>query len=254
MSDTARPRPSARRRAPAPAPEEIESTGARTTTVAEPDADLPADDAATPDATFDDAPPIDATGADPAVDDTAVGTGEADDDLGVDEPARRGRRVAVPVVPALGLLLVLLLGLVAYLAAPRLFAEESSVRTDTYVEVLQAARANVVDLTSFDYLTIDDDIEQARRVTTGDLTEESVAGLERVRQQLVDGQAVTSTEVVGAGVTRATDDEGTVVMVIATTRQAAGVPAEVRRDRIEVDLQKEGDRWLLSAIRGTPDE
>ncbi|MGY1770641.1 hypothetical protein [Blastococcus sp. SYSU D00813] len=277
MSDTDRPRPSARRRAPAPARDEAEPTGARTTAVAEPlaeptTAEETASGAAVPaHAADDDAPAArpgrrsrhrraraaDAAGANSdsdADDDTDTDT-DTDTDADSDaEPARRGRRVTVPVVPALGLLLVLLLGLVSYLAAPRLFAEESSVRTDTYVEVLQAARANVVDLTSFDHLTIDDDIEQARRVTTGELTEESVAGLERVRQQLVDGQAVTSTEVVGAGVTRATDDEGTVVMVIATTRQAAGVPAEVRRDRIEVDLEKVGDRWLLSAIRGTPDE
>ena len=157
----------------------------------------------------------------------------------------------MPLAPALGVLLLLLLALNAYLLAPRLFGEESSVRTGTYVDVLQAARSNVVDLTSFDHLTIDDDIEQARRVTTGDLTEESVTGLEEVRQQIVDAQAVTSSEVVGAGVTRATEDEGTVVMVIATTREAAGVPAQVRRDRIEVDLQREGDRWLLSGIRGT---
>lgn len=244
MSDTDRPRPRARRRAPAP--DESGPTGARTTAVAEPLEDRTRGEEAAAGTAED--PPCDPDG------DRAEETAAAEDDDLDDAPVRRSRRVTVPVVPALGLLLVLLLGLVAYLAAPRLFAEESSVRTDTYVEVLQAARANVVDLTSFDYLTIDDDIEQARRVTTGDLTEESVSGLERVRQQLVEGQAVTSTEVVGAGVTRATDDEGTVVMVIATTRQAAGVPAEVRRDRIEVDLEKVGDRWLLSAIRGTPDE
>ncbi len=250
MSDTVRPRPSARRRGPAPAAEEAAGTGTRSTAVAEHDLVTgpggtdgdPADVAA-------DAAPTPAGPASPSGDDDPAGT-----DAAADAAPRHRRRIAVPLVPALGVLLLLLLGLNASLLAPRLFADESSVRTSTYVAVLQAARANVVDLTSFDHLTIDDDIEQARRVTTGNLTDESVEGLERVRQQLVDGQAVTSTEVVGAGVTRATDDEGTVVMVIATTRQAAGVPAQVRRDRIEVDLQREGDRWLLSAIRGTPDE
>jgi Mce-associated membrane protein len=223
VSETARPRPSAHRRAPASGADELDAAGSQQTAVADPPEDTVPDDASE----------------------------QADDDAA----PRQRRRISVPLVPALGVLLLLLLGLNAYLLAPRLFADESSVRTGTYVAVLQAARSNVVDLTSFDYLTIDDDIEQARRVTTGDLTEESVTGLENVRQQLVDGQAVTSTEVVGAGVTRATEDEGTVVMVIATTRQAAGVAAQVRRDRIEVDLRREGDRWLLSAIRGTgPDD
>ncbi|WP_029433475.1 hypothetical protein [Blastococcus sp. URHD0036] len=221
MSDPDRPHPSA-----------------RSTAVAEHGED-PATDVDAPTTTAGTATTTDRSGTDAAAEDPA------------DVPARRRRRTSVPLAPLLGVLLLLLLAGNAYLLAPRLFGEESSVRTGTYVDVLQAARSDVVDLTSFDYLTIDDDIEQARRVTTGDLTDESVSGLEGARQQIVDAQAVTSSEVVGAGVTRATEDEGTVVMVIATTRQAAGVPAQVRRDRIEVDLQREGDRWLLSAIRGT---
>ncbi|RBY89995.1 hypothetical protein [Blastococcus sp. TF02A-26] len=247
MSDPDRPRPSARRRGPdaaTPPDGDAEAAGARTTAVAD-HGDEPA--LATGEETPADAPARRAPERDEA-DADPVGDTDADAD---DAPVRRRRRISVPLAPALGVLLILLLALNAYLLAPRLFAEESSVRTGTYVDVLQAARSNVVDLTSFDHLTIDDDIEQARRVTTGELTEESVSGLEEARQQIVDAQAVTSSEVVGAGVTRATEDEGTVVMVIATTRQAAGVPAQVRRDRIEVDLRREGDRWLLSAIRGT---
>ncbi|MGY1742384.1 MULTISPECIES: hypothetical protein [unclassified Blastococcus] len=269
MSDTDRPRPSARRRAPAPGTEDAETAGARTTTVTEP---APAGPGGPEDAADRTVADEDAAGAParrsrlrrrhaaPEAEDRPAPTapaGRTDDDPADDdpEPAHARRRISVPLVPALAVLLFLLLVLNGVLLAPWLSREESPVRTDTYVDVLQAARSNVVDLTSFDHLTIDADIEQARRVTTGDLREESVAGLERVRQQLVDGQAVSSTEVVGAGVTRATEDEATVVMVIATTRQAAGVPAQVRRDRIEVDLQREGERWLLSAIRGTgPDD
>ncbi|SEO67135.1 hypothetical protein [Trujillonella endophytica] len=258
MSDTARPRPSARRRAPLPAPVAREAAGSPAR-AAVADAGMRPDGAeeevpGAPDPTPDDG----ARGLradDPA--DRPAGEGTTDDGEGdrATTPRRRRRAIGLPLVPALGVLLLLLLGLNAYLLAPRLFAEESSVRTGTYVDVLQAARANVVDLTSFDYLTIDEDIEQARRVTTGELTGETVGSLEDARQALVDGQAVTSTDVVGAGVTRATEDEGTVVMVISTTRQGSGVPAQVSRSRIEVDLQREGDRWLLSAIRGTgPDE
>jgi Mce-associated membrane protein len=228
VSDSARPRPSARRRAPAT--DDGGPAGSRSTALAEPLEARPEEE--------------------PADDDDAdlghPGAEDPDDDGAA--TARRGRRVSVPLVPALAVLLVLLLGLVAYLAAPRLFAEESSVRTGTYVEVLQAARANVVDLTSFDYLTIDDDIEQARRVTTGDFTDDAVALLEDVRPTLVEGQAVYRTEVVGAGVSRAGEDEATVVMVISATREAANEATAVSRTRIEVSLQREGDRWLLSGI------
>ena len=45
-------------------------------------------------------------------------------------------------------------------------------------------------MTSFDYLTLDDDIEQIRRVTTGDLQKEAVDQLDSRRQQITDAQAI----------------------------------------------------------------
>ncbi|MGY1811777.1 hypothetical protein [Blastococcus sp. SYSU D00820] len=182
--------------------------------------------------------------------------GEADEDPADDDAEKaprartRGRRPAVPLVPLLAVVLVLLLAAIGWLLAPRLFAEESAVRTDSYVGVLQAARANVVDLTSFDHLTLDDDIQQARRVTTGDLREESVARLEEQRDALVQGQVVVNTEVVGAGVTRAGEEEATVLMVIQATTASAGQQGQVTRYRIEVEMTREDGRWLLSGITG----
>ena len=67
----------------------------------------------------------------------------------------------------LAVLLVLLLAGVGFLWFTR--PGTSSVPTDDYVDALQAARSGVVDMTSFDYLTLDDDIEQIKRVATGDL-------------------------------------------------------------------------------------
>ncbi|WP_100500041.1 hypothetical protein [Geodermatophilus chilensis] len=173
----------------------------------------------------------------------------SDDQPGREDAGRR--RPPVPLVPVLAVLLVALLAGIGTLLWPRLTAPESAVRTDTYVEVLQAARSGVVDLTSFDHLTLDEDIEQVRRVATGDLEEESLAQLEDRRQELVDAQAVVSTEVVGAGVTRAEEDEATVVLVIQSTQQStAGPQAQVLRYRIQTELVREDGRWLLSGISG----
>ena len=120
---------------------------------------------------------------------TARGGRRTDDAPAAARPARRGARrrrrrrrprgrsrVSLPLVPILSVLLVLLLGAAAFLWFTR--PGESAVRTGDYAEALQAARSGVVDLTSFDYLTLDDDIEQIRRVATGDLREESVAELD----------------------------------------------------------------------------
>jgi Mce-associated membrane protein len=181
-------------------------------------------------------------------DDPPAPGGTADDAPARDSGRGRGRW-SVPLVPTLGVLLVLLIGGAAFLWFTR--PEPSTVATADYVEALQAARSGVVDLTSFDHLTLDDDIEQARRVTTGELREESVAELDDRRQAINEARAVVNTEVIGAGVTRAADGEATVLLVIQSAqRTEASEQSQVVRYRIEVDMVKDGDRWLLSRIAG----
>lgn len=176
----------------------------------------------------------------PGTDDATSGVDDAD--------AARGRP-SLPLVPVLAVLLVLLLAAGGWLWSTR--PEASAVTTDDYVEVLQAARSGVVDLTSFDHLTIDDDIAQIRRVATGDLLDESVAQLEEQRDRFAEVQAVVNTEVVGAAVTGADDTSGTALLVIQSTQQSTAAPRPtVVKYRIRVELQKVDDRWLLSGIAG----
>ena len=192
---------------------------------------------------------------DDAVPGTAAGPGVAPDGPDGATPAtdRDGSsdrpRPSLPLVPVLATLLVLLLAAAAFLWFTR--PEPSAIRTADYVEALQAARSGVVDMTSFDHVTLDDDIEQIRRVTTGDLREEAVAELEQTRQQLIESEAIVNTEVVGAGVTRANGEAATVVMVVQATQESTASPqAQVVRYRIQVELTKEDDRWVLSGIKG----
>ena len=202
----------------------------------------------------DDATASPSTGPDEAatsgVDDAgpAVPAAAAGDAHERDGAAGRGR-VSLPLVPVLGVLLVLLLAAGGWLWFTR--PESSAVTTDDYVEVLQAARSGVVDLTSFDHLTIDDDIAQVRRVATGDLLDESVAELEEQRDRFAEVQAVVNTEVIGAAVTRADDTSGTALLVIQSTQQStAAERPQIVKYRIQVELQKVDDRWLLSGIAG----
>jgi Mce-associated membrane protein len=163
--------------------------------------------------------------------------------------SRSAPRLSLPLVPVLATLLVLLLAAAAFLLLTR--PEASAVRTGDYVEALQAARSGVVDLTSFDHMTLDDDIEQIRRVATGDLEDEAIARLEDNREQLTQSEAIVNTEIVGAGVTRANESAATVLLVIQSTQQSnASEQAQVLRYRIEVELTKDDDRWLLAGITG----
>ena len=173
------------------------------------------------------------------------------DDAEDDGPprARRSGRCWGPLVAALTVLLLLLLGAVGYLWFSRPTA--SSVRTADYVAVLTQGRQDVVDLTSFDYQTIDQDLAQVRKVSVGDLQKDSVALLEKGRQQFTDQQVVVNTEVVSAAVTQAGDGTGRLMLVIQSTQSTkASTTPKVSRYRIQADLQKVGDRWLLSGITG----
>jgi hypothetical protein len=192
----------------------------------------------------------------PADDVTDDSTDEATDETrdpgdGFVGKERRGSggRLSIPLVPTLAVLLVLLLAATGYLWSTR--PDASSVRTGDYVQVLEAARSGVVDLTSFDYLTLDDDIAQAKKVAVGDLQKESVDQLNSQRKALTDQQAVVNTQVVGAAVTRADDSRGTVLLVIQSTQQTkAATRPTVVRYRIQVQLQNMDGRWRLSGISG----
>jgi Mce-associated membrane protein len=182
--------------------------------------------------------------------DPAGEVGRATDAGETDGGPRGRRRPAVPLLPALTVLLVLLLGAVGYLWFTRPVV--SAVRADAYAEALQAARSGVVDYTSFDYLTLDDDIEQIRRVAVGDLRTEGVKKLDEGRAAFTQAKFVVNTKIVGAGVTRVDGDEATALMKIqATQESSASKQAEVTSYQIEVTLKKSGDRWLLSGLKGT---
>jgi hypothetical protein len=181
----------------------------------------------------------------------ADGPGGAADD-GSSTPTRRRDGGAVTLLArALAVLLVLLLAALGYLWVTR--PATSSIRVADYVGALEGARSGVVDLTSFDYLTLDDNVRQIKAVTTGDLQKESVDKLNQSRKSITDSQAVFSTKVLegGAGVTKATSTAATVVMVIETTQKTkASTQAQVTRFRIEVQMSKINGRWLLSGISG----
>ncbi|GHE10915.1 hypothetical protein GCM10011381_22200 [Klenkia taihuensis] len=225
-------------RPPPPAPTREERTVTDQTRVGSPEAEPDR----TPDAPVTDTPADEPTGpAAEATEDQAAT--DRDDDAG------RPRRAALPLVPVLAVLLVLLLAGTGFLWFTR--PGTSSVATGDYVDALQAARSGIVDVASFDYLTLDDDITQIEAVTTGDLRTESVDQLNSRRQDITDAQAVVNTEVVGAAVGAADDSDATVYMVIQSTQtSSASQQAQVQRYRIEVDLTKDGGRWLLSGISG----
>lgn len=181
----------------------------------------------------------------------AGGPGDPPQDESRTESGRSGRTPLNVLAGALAVLLVLLLAGLGYLWATR--PATSSISVADYPGALEGARSAVIDLTSFDYLTLDDNLRQIQAVTTGDLRKESTDKLNQNRKTIVDSQAVFNTKVLenGAGVTKVTSKAATVVMVIETTQKTkASTQAQVTRFRIEVQMVKVNGRWLMSGISG----
>ena len=183
--------------------------------------------------------------AETGTDDGTAEPGDAGDPLA----GRRSGRFWAPLVAVLAVVLLLLLGAVGYLLFSR--PAPSSVSTADYVPVLTQGRQDVVDLTSFDYQTLDQDIAQVKKISVGDLQKNSVDLLQKGRQQFTDQQVVVNTEVVSAAVTQAGDRTRRLMMVIQSTQQTKASPTpKVSRYRIQADLEQVGDRWLLTGITG----
>jgi Mce-associated membrane protein len=188
--------------------------------------------------------------AGPALHD-ADGPGDPPENEPAAASGRNGRSPLAVLAGALAVLLVLLLAGLGYLWVTRPAA--SSIGVSDYAGALEGARSGVVDLTSFDYLTFDDNLRQIKAVTTGDLQTASLKALSDRRKDITASQAVVNTKVIegGAGVTKVTSKAATVVMVIETTqRTKASKQAQVTRYRIEVQMSKVNGRWLMSGISG----
>ena len=161
---------------------------------------------------------------------------------------RRGPRF--PVVPVLTVLLVLLLAGVGYLWFTR--PATSSIRTSDYVGALEAARSGVVDLTSFDYLTLDDDL---RADQAGD-DRRPAEGVDRPAQPAAQGHH----RLPGGGEHQGRGRRGhpghhgqrhrRARHRVDDRRRKSSAQAQVVRYRIEVQLKDVDGRWLLSGITG----
>lgn len=182
-----------------------------------------------------------------------------DADTAATKPARRRRSLpSLPSLPKLpisltslvGALLVILVGVGTWLFLTRPVGQ-SPIQLTAFDEILSAARSGIVDVTSFDYLTLDQDIAEIDRVTTDELHDDTIAALEDRREQLVTDQQVSATEVIAASVTEATATHATAVIVLRARVKNLLTPQEtVTRYRILVDLRLVDGRWLLTGLTG----
>lgn len=121
-------------------------------------------------------------------------------------------------------------------------------------EAHRFARDAVTILNTLDYRSVDEDLADWARVTTGSLHDNVVAISAEEREEIVDRGSVATAEVRSSAV-RELDDRAGRAVVIAAVRidvVAGDQPATPKWQRLEGQLVRTGSAWLLESIGQVP--
>lgn len=159
-------------------------------------------------------------------------------------PGRRAVRVALAVL--LAALLVGSLVLLATRLGPVLDRREGDAR---HAQVLQQAKQHAVNFTTLDYESFDEDVELVLDGSTGSFREQFRAGVDDVRALVTQNESRSVGTVREAAVVTDDDDSARVLVVVDTevTNVASTTPTP-RHYRIQMDLTRTADEWLVSDL------
>lgn len=159
-------------------------------------------------------------------------------------PRPGGRQLAL-----LGLALAAVAALVLVaVTLPRL--SEASGREDRRAEILQAARQRAVNFTTLDYRRLDRDLGRVLDGATGKFRTQFEDGTSNLRELVTANQAVSSGEVLEAGIVSDDEDSARVLVVAdSTVTNAADPEPQKRHYRLQMDLVLRGGQWLVSDLQ-----
>jgi len=154
----------------------------------------------------------------------------------------RGSAMAVLAVAAVAALV--LVGM----TVPRL--ADAGERDQRRAEVLEAARRHAVNFTTLDHRHLDRDLGRVLRGATGDFRTQFRRGTDDLSELVTANQAVSEGEVLEAGLVSLDQDSARVLVVAdSTVTNAAGSDPQRRHYRLQLDLARHGQRWLVSDLQ-----
>ena len=166
--------------------------------------------------------------------------------------------VAREVVPwrrriMLAAAMVLAAALVAVATLLLLRLNDANAAEDSREAALQVARQVAVDLTTVSKDTAQQDVNRLMDMATGSFKDQFAQQAD-VFRKVVQQAAVTSKGTVAeAGVSGVDGDTVTVLAAVSATVQNADAPSgEQRQYRMKIQLQHDGDRWLVSDLEFVP--
>lgn len=144
---------------------------------------------------------------------------------------------------ALAAVLLLGTGVLAWVVREQRAAEQAR------DEALEAARLAAVEVLSYDHRRIEEDIEEARRLGTGEFLEQYESATEGLVEQAEAGQVVVRTTVQGASVQEATPERVEVLLFVDQTTTRSGLEEpRVEQNRVRLTLDDVDGRWLVSGL------
>jgi Mce-associated membrane protein len=114
---------------------------------------------------------------------------------------------------------------------------------------LQAAKDYAVVLTTLDAKNIDDNYRKSLDGATGEFKDAYSQGATQLRQVLIDNKASGTGVVVSAAIKSATVDKVEVLLFVDQSITNAQNPSpRIDRNRIDMTMDKVGDRWLAGKV------
>lgn len=116
---------------------------------------------------------------------------------------------------------------------------------------LRAAREHVVDVLSYDFSSVEQDMKRAEANLTGDFADDFTKMADDLIIPTARAKGIrTHAEVTSAGVVRSSADEVVVLLFVnQTTTSRRVTEPTLDGSRLEVTVQRAGDGWLISELR-----
>lgn len=157
------------------------------------------------------------------------------------------RRAPIALLVTLVVVLVLLAA-GALLGALRL--RDAAARDNARDAALGAARQEALNLTSIDGKDIEADLKRVQDGATGGFATDFAQRAKDLKRVLTENAVVAEGRVIDAALVRGDLDTATVLVVVDSTVKNKAVPAgRANTYRMQLDLERRGDRWLTSALQ-----
>jgi Mce-associated membrane protein len=117
-------------------------------------------------------------------------------------------------------------------------------------DVLAAARQYAVDLTTYDFATVDADFQRFARHGTKDFQASYAATTAALKPAILKAQSRALGTVVGAGLESYADGRASVLVAVDQAIRSATRPGvTTEHSRVRMALVRAGDGWLVSAVK-----